>query len=251
MFELTIQTIILASIVIMLAGIIQGSTSFGFSLLSVPLLSLIMIPLKLIVPMLILFSFIINSVILISLRKFVNIKRIRILIIAGILGTPLGTYILKVVDENLLTLVVGILVSLFALALFFKFRIKVKNEKLMFVPVGLLSGVLSGSVSISGPPVILFFANQNIEKMEFRANLTFYFLSLQLITIPMLIINELITVKVLENTLYLLPALITGLVVGMLIGKRINEKLFKRLTLILVILMGFLLVFKGINAIIS
>lgn len=124
-------SIIAGFLVILLAGMIQGLTSFGFSLISVPLLSIFM-PLKIVVPVLIVFSLVLNSVILYKLRKHVNLKRIMYLIPAGILTTPLGTYLLLIINERSLKLGVGLIVTITAIMFWLGYKIKIKNEKLSF-----------------------------------------------------------------------------------------------------------------------
>ncbi len=234
-----ILTIVIGLIVIFCAGMVQGLTSFGFGLLSLPILSLFM-PLKLIVPVLIIFSLIINSMILFKIKEYVNLRRIVILIIFGIIGTPLGTYLLIILNENTLKLVIGILITISAIAMWKGYKIKVKNEKLSYIPVGFLSGILNGSVSLSGPPIILFLTNQGVEKQIFRANLTSYFLVLNIITIPTYLVSGIITKEVIKYSIYLLPGLILGVLLGIKLGNKVNEAIFKKLTLVLMIVMGIL-----------
>jgi hypothetical protein len=110
-----------------------------------------------------------------------------------------------------------------------------------------MSGLLNGSVSLSGPPVILFLTNQGTEKQVFRANLTSYFFILNIITIPTYIYGGLITSEVLKYTLILFPALILGVILGIKGAERVDENLFKKLTLVLVVIMGILSIISGIR----
>lgn len=238
--------IIIGLIVIFSAGMIQGITSFGFSLLSVPLLSFFL-PLQIVVPMLIIYSLFLNSIILYNVRGHVNIKKISILIIAGIIGTPLGTYFLKSLDENILKIIVGSVVTLSAIVFLRGYKIKVKNEKLSFIPVGLISGLLNGSVSISGPPIILFLTNQGVDKQTFRANLTSYFWVLNLMTVPTYFFSGLITKDVVSYTMYLFPALILGVLAGIKVGNKVDDAVFKRVTLVLIFFMGILSIISGVR----
>lgn len=241
-----ITQIIIGLIVIFFAGMIQGITSFGFSLLAVPLLGLFL-PLQIVVPMLIIYSLFLNSIILYNVRKHVDIKKIAILVIAGVIGTPFGTYLLKAQDENILKIAVGIIVTFSAVAFLRGFKVHVKNEKLSYIPVGLMSGLLNGSVSLSGPPVILFLTNQGVEKQTFRANLTSYFWVLNLITVPTYLISGLITKDVMNYTMYLFPALIIGVIVGIKVGNKVDESIFRRMTLGLIVFMGILSIISGIK----
>lgn len=157
-------------------------TSFGSALLAVPTLSLFL-PLKIIVPMLILYDLITNTIIFFKIRKYVNLKRIYTLIIAAVIAIPIGANLLVNISENILQVLVGIIVTISAILFHLGYKAKVKNEKLAFIPVGFVSGLLTGSVSIGGPPIILFLANQGDEKQVFRATLTSYFWILDIIAI--------------------------------------------------------------------
>ncbi len=241
-----IAQVIIGIIIIFAAGMIQGITSFGFSLLAVPLLS-IFLPFKIVVPMLIIYSLFLNSIILYNVRKYINLKRIYILIIAGIVGTFFGTYALESLDDSILKIIVGSIVTLSAIAFIKGYRMPVKNEKLSYLPVGLLSGLLNGSASLSGPPIILFLKNQETEKQIFRASLTSYFWALNISTIPIQIARGLIDKTVITYTIYLLPGLVLGVLIGIKLGNKVDESLFKKLTLGLILFMGLLSIISGLR----
>ena len=236
------RMIALSFLVIMLSGFIQGTTSFGFSLIALPLLG-IMLSLKLVVPLLVIFSLFMNSIILYNLRSHVDLKRILILIGSSIIATPIGAYLLISIDENVLKLFVGIIVVLSAIIFKLGFNIQVKNEKLAFIPVGIISGLLNGSVSLSGPPIILFLTNQKTEKQVFRATLTSFFWILNIATVIVFFYNGLINLEVLNLSIKLIPALIIGLFFGIKLGDRIQEKTFQNATIILLFCMGSLSIF--------
>ncbi|SHJ76377.1 sulfite exporter TauE/SafE family protein [Paramaledivibacter caminithermalis] len=238
--------IMIGFIVIFSAGLVQGATSFGFSLLSVPLLS-IFLPLKIIVPMLVIYSFIMNSIILYQIREYVKLKRISLLIISAVIATPIGANLLINLDESILKIIVGVIVTISSILFHFGYKIKVDNEKLAYVPVGIVSGLLNGSVSISGPPVILFLTNQGTEKQVFRATLTAYFWILNIMTIAIFIYKKLITIEVLKFTSYLLPALIVGVLIGVKLGNKVEEETFKKLTTVLIVIMGILSIISGLR----
>lgn len=237
--------ILIGFIIIFIAGMIQGITSFGFSLLAVPLLGLI-IPLKLIVPILVIFSLIMNSMILYKIKEYVNLKKIALLILSAIIATPIGANILISVDENLLKIIVGVVVTISAIAFYFGYKVKLKNEKLAYIPVGVLSGLLNGSVSLSGPPVIIFLTNQGVGKQVFRSTLTAYFWILNIMTIFTFISKGIITKEVMKYSTYLLPALVLGVALGIKLGNKVKEETFEKLTVVLIIIMGILSIITSI-----
>ncbi|WP_432665846.1 sulfite exporter TauE/SafE family protein [Wukongibacter baidiensis] len=244
--ENQLAIVIIGFIVILCSGIIQGATSFGFSLLALPILGAF-IPLKMIVPMLVIYSLIMNSIILYKIREHVKLKRMTLLIVSAVIATPIGANMLINLNETFLKIGVGVIVTISALSFYFGYKFKIKNEKIAYIPVGFMSGLLNGSVSLSGPPVILFLANQDVEKQVFRATLTAYFWLLNIMTLITFIYKKLIDVEVLRITGYLLPALIIGVLIGIKLGNKIKEETFKKLTTVLMIFMGALSIVSGIK----
>lgn len=223
--------------VIFLAGMTQGLTGFGFALVAVPVL-VIFLPPKIVVPVVLIQSALINIFIFFKVKEWVDLKRIIPLMIAGVIATPLGTYLLIVLDVKLLRILIGVVIVVSAIALLRGLRIQIKNERLAFGPVGFLSGILSGATQMSGPPVALFFANQGVEKQVFRANLVAYFMVLNVATIPSAAVGGLMTEQVLSYAALFLPSMIGGAIAGMALAHRVEESLFRKLALLMVTVAG-------------
>ncbi|MBN2134264.1 MAG: sulfite exporter TauE/SafE family protein [Acidobacteria bacterium] len=238
--------IFIGLLIIFTASLVQGLTAFGMSLISVPLLVIFMSP-KIIVPIMILHGLLLNAYLLYSCRKDVNLKRIIPLMICGIIGIPFGAYLLKILSQESLKIFIGVVISFFAILFLLGFSVKIKREKAAFVPIGLASGLLNGSISMSGPPVILFFTNQGTAKAEFRANLVSYFLTMNIFTIPVFIFNGLFSSESVLYALYFLPGLILGMVLGNALAHKVPEKLFRKIALCIVLLTGVMSLLSGLG----
>lgn len=114
------------------------------------------------------------------------------LIIAGIIGISIGTFLLISVEEETIKIFSGIVIIIFSIFQLIGFQKPVKNEKVASVIVGLISGILAGSIAISGPPVVLFLMNQNVIKNYFRVNIVIYFIVLGLIAILSMYISKIL-----------------------------------------------------------
>ncbi|MEA2096225.1 MAG: sulfite exporter TauE/SafE family protein [Candidatus Cloacimonadota bacterium] len=238
------QLLFIGLFIFFFSAVLQGLTGFGFSILAVPLITLFISP-KIAVPILLIYSMIINIVVLYSTRKAVNLKKIWILLAAGIITMPLGTHLLVIMNENILKIFIGSMILVFGILLLIGFRKQFANEKLAMLPVGILSGLLGGSISISGPPIILFLSNQNMDKHTFRGNLSAYFFILNLFTIPVYYLNGLLTKEVWNYSLTFFPGLLIGVFVGSFFSHKIKDGHFKKLTLMLLIVMGILSIISG------
>ena len=236
--------LVLSMVVLLVAACLQGLTGFGYSLLSLPLLILFM-PVRTAVPMLCVTSIFLNLIVFLKARKSLDIKRIIPLIIAGVVSLPAGVWLLGQGSEALLRTVVGVLVTLSAAVYLTGFRISIRNEKLAFIPVGVLSGVLNGVTGFSGPPVILFLTNQAVGKQVFRANISAYFLVLNIAAVPVFIAGGMLTGDVATGILYRFPVVIAGALAGVKIAGSVSEKRFLRLSLILLGVLGLVTAGSG------
>lgn len=219
------------------AAIVQGMTGFGFALLAMPLLSLFL-PLDQAVPMVVMLSLVTNVFVLCETFRLIDLKKIWILIVSGIVGIPLGVYLLKVMNPDILKTAVGCTILVTAVAMVRGFKVQITNETASFALVGLLSGVLNGSISLSGPPVVLFLSNQGTEKNRFRGNLALCALITNIITVVTMLIGGIIQASTVIFTLEMLPALIFGVLAGMKAAGKVDEVLFRKVTLYLISVLG-------------
>jgi uncharacterized membrane protein YfcA len=235
-----------AIIIILIGAMIQGMVGFGFSQFALPLLVLFMLFDELI-PIMVVLSLFLNIMMIRDLRKDVQVRRIWPLMLGGVFGIPIGTYLLLVANPNHLKVLIGFLILVFGLAQLFNIRKRLKNERAAMGPIGFTGGVLQGSVTMSGPPLILFFSNQGFTKQEFRASLVAFFLFMNLATLPFFLYAGRLTGAVLESSLILLPGLAIGTFAGAKLAHKIDEESFKKGVIVLVMIFGCMSVASGLN----
>ena len=226
-------------LIIFVAALVQGMSGFGFSLIAIPFLTLIM-PLQIIVPILVICSLVLNLVIFTRMQGNLHLKAIAVMLVVGIMSTPLGVQILTVVDETILKAMVGLLIILSALIMYRGYKLHLKNIHVMYGLTGLISGVLNGSLSLSGPPVVLMLVNEGQEKNVFKKNISAYFLALNLFTIPSFLGKGLITVQVLKMSTLGVVILLAGATLGIKLGDKIDENRFKKMVLVMIMSMGLM-----------
>ncbi len=120
------------------------------------------------------------------------------------------------------------------------YKVTMKNKTVSFLTTGFMSGLLNGSISMSGPPVILFMTNEGVEKTQFRTNLTSYFFILNVVTVVVFYMNGQLGEEVIKTSGMLLPALIIGVIVGVALGNRTKEDRFRTFTIFMIMAMGLL-----------
>jgi len=238
------RTLITGFLAIFLAGLSYGLTGFGFALVATPLLVLFLPP-RQVMPLVLLLSVLTGCVVLYDARRYVQPRRIWLLTLAGLLGTPLGTWLLVACPLHVLKGLIGLVTIGAAVALLLGLSHPIADERLACPPIGFLSGLLNGSTGMSGPPVILFFANQGVDKQICRANLTAYFMALNAFTVPSYLLAGLITRPVLAYTGLFVPALALGVLAGIRLVPHVPDRPFRLLTLLIVLAAGVLSLASG------
>ena len=232
------------AITILLSATIQGVAGFGFALISVPIMSAFF-PITTVVPVIVFYSLISNFTVIFRTIKFTNFKKIYPMIISGILGIPIGTTILKTFNQNNVKIAIGLIILFTSFVMLKGFRINFKKEKISYIVTGLISGILNGSLSMSGPPIVLFLSNEGYNINEFRANLALYSIVTNILTIFTYIISGLISQNIIKTSLVGIIPLIIGSYFGIFIAEKIENNHFKKLILILLIITGGITILKS------
>jgi hypothetical protein len=242
-------TVAISFLIVFVAGFIQGLVGFGSGLFSVPLLAFIFGP-RFVVPLTLVHGLLMNMYLSVKNKKRIQWRRVLPILVTGVVGIPFGTLILIFLPSEWLKVMIGIVISIFAVLLLVGYSKKVRNEKLALLPVGFTSGLLNGSISMSGPPVILFMTNQAVRKEIFRANIVTYFFLLNIVTLLIFIFTGILTEEVLITSMILLPPLPAGIIAGEFMSRKVSEELFRKIALFLVLGTGIIALITGILSII-
>ncbi|MBM3940807.1 MAG: sulfite exporter TauE/SafE family protein [SAR202 cluster bacterium] len=239
--------LIAALMLIFGTAIVNGVTGFGYNILAIPLLALLLEP-EAAITAVIVHNVALNGIVLFDARKSVRPGRIWLLTLAGAVATPFGALILRAVDPGPLRVFIGAMVTLTGIAMLTGFRKAIRNESVASGVVGGASGLLSGSIGAAGPPVILFFANQGMDPREFRANIVAFFNVMTYIAIVSFISTGVMTVDRATLGMMTMPAAVLGVVLGIRLHGRVPAARFRKLTLALVLVAGVSAMYAGVRA---
>ncbi|MBC7959794.1 MAG: sulfite exporter TauE/SafE family protein, partial [Vallitaleaceae bacterium] len=184
-----LNIMIVSGLTIVIAALIQGLTGFGFALVAVPILSSFLLP-KEVVPMMVVYSLVMNILMFLQQKRFVQLKELRVLIVFGLIGIPFGVYLLNALSAQTIKLVAALLIIGTSMMMMLGWQWKTKSDFLSSAIAGLLSGILNGSTSMSGPPIVLFLANKKVGKESFRASLPTYGIITNLITLGFFLLSS-------------------------------------------------------------
>ena len=151
------------------AALIQGATGFGFSIVAMPLLSLVF-PVRTIVPvgMLLLLGF--TTQLAIRLRKHIDMKLVAVPLIASLGGRGLGVFLLMNLEIGYFRFAWGLVLLAFAVYfLFFRERLTIKPGMITGLSAGFLSGLMGGMYNAGGPPLVLYYFACAPDKRRYSA----------------------------------------------------------------------------------
>jgi len=217
-----------AAFIVLLAAFVRSVSGFGFPLVATPLLTFVMEAKSVVVINIILAS-VTNVLVLFHMRQHIDLKRVTLISLGGLLGVPLGAYLLSTLDTSVIKLAIAVLLIPFSVLLLLGHSRQFEKEALGCSIVGFMSGVLGASTSLAGPPVVLFLLNQGLVKERFVGTLAAYFLFFCVISIGAFSSLGVITTDLLTKVAILLPTLLLGSYIGIKVMPRIDVVLFKRL----------------------
>ena len=96
-------------------------------------------------------------------------------------------------DQSIIKMLLGPVVGFTAIIILTGRKRTAKNERVASVPVDIACGLLTGSTGIADAPIILFFANQQMEPRQFPANITIYLVVVNAAALPSFPIGGLVT----------------------------------------------------------
>jgi uncharacterized membrane protein YfcA len=230
--------------VIFVAAFFRSAMGFGDAVVAMPLLAMV-IGLKTATPLVAFTGPTISLLILLKSWRAGDMKAAARLIVASLLGIPLGIYGLARLPEEPLKAVLGALILLYGLFGLAKPGVRMKNEK-AWVPwfVGWTAGVLGGAYNTNGPPVVAYGMLRGWPPERFRATLQGYFLPTGLMILAGHGIAGMWTGEVFRLYLLSLPAIAIGVVLGGLVNQKLKPDVFVKLVYIFLAAMGAVLLIR-------
>jgi uncharacterized membrane protein YfcA len=216
------------------AAFTQSLSGFGFSLLIVPPLTLILGPRDAVVTANAL-GLLVNAVTLQRLHEHVDWRLGITLFAAAAVGMPAGLVVLMFVPRDALQVLIAVTVLVSTVLIWRGWRIEASGRG-ADIGVGLVSGVLNTSTSMSGPPVVLYLQGKGFLRGMFRATLTAYFLASGALAVLLFLVGGQMDRDIAVTTLFAAPALLVGFVIGHALFHRLDEERFRQVVIGILIL---------------
>lgn len=225
-------------VIVLVASILQAGTGFGFSIMATPFL-LLLFDAHDAIQLNIILSLLISIIMTFKIRSYVD-KEILIRLIKGsLIGILPGILLFIFLDVQPLKILVSILILLSTVLLVAK--ITVKQTKLRELTTGALSGLLTTSIGMPGPPLLIYFSGANVDKAILRSTTLAYFVFIYLASILLQFPMYSISKGVWLSALWALPFTLLGIYLGQLVFNRLNQQLFQKIIYALLFFTGIYL----------
>jgi uncharacterized membrane protein YfcA len=240
----------LAAAAALLGAAVQSATGFGFALVLSPALFAVLDPYEAVTALLAL-GVVLNLLVLLERGRpgQVRWRELVPVLAAAVPGLAIGAVALALLDKPLLQVLVGVTVIAAATI---QLRARVAGHAVRgrsATAAGLASGALTTSISVSGPPLVLWLESHGVSPAELRATLAALFLALNLagcaLLVPLAGLERLAPAGVL---LPLLALVLAGHFAGAQVFKRFDQQRFSLVVLGLVALTGAASLTAGIAA---
>ncbi|MEG1610242.1 MAG: sulfite exporter TauE/SafE family protein, partial [Bilophila sp.] len=219
---------------VFLAGIVRGATGFGFSMIMIVLLTLVLPP-AVAATVILMWEILASVGHLPFVYREVNWKALRWLALGVLVGTPAGVLFLVHMPIAPMKICINLTVLLLTIPLLRGMRPSKAPSCTATTAVGLLSGVINGASANGGPPVILFFLSGPGGVGVSRASLIAFFLFTDVWASLIYWQQGLVTWSTVRFAVLFLIPLALGIWVGSKCFTRMNEQVLRKIVLILLI----------------
>lgn len=230
---------------VFVAGIIRGYSGFGFAMVAVTSMSLVLPPVQ-VVPTVLILEVLASISLVPQVWRHIDWFSLRWLLIGSLVATPFGVYLLATIPTTPMRISISLLVLAAAILLMHGFEWKRMPGIALILTTGVACGMLNGAAAIGGPPVILFYLSSPAGVTVSRASIIAYFLGIDAMSLVMASIQGLTTFKTLLTTAVCLLPLLFGIAVGSRMFINVDKESFRRHVLILLIILSIAGLFRSI-----
>jgi uncharacterized membrane protein YfcA len=230
-------SMIISGIAVFVAGIIRGYSGFGFAMVAVTSMSLVLPPVQ-VVPTVLILEVLASIRLVPQVWRHIDWFSLRWLLAGSLVATPLGVYLLATIPAAPMRMSISLLVLVAATLLMRGFAWKRMPGKSLTIITGVACGMLNGAAAIGGPPVILFYLSSPAGVTISRASIIAYFLGIDSMSLVMAAVQGLTTSATLLTTAVCLLPLLLGITVGSRMFINVDQDSFRHHVLILLIILS-------------
>ncbi|MBL0899294.1 MAG: sulfite exporter TauE/SafE family protein [Reyranella sp.] len=228
--ELLTVPFLVSAVVACIAGMVRGFAGFGAAMLMTPVFSALYGP-AVGVALCLLLEIAVALPLVPKVWRLVDWRRIGLLLLAAAVGVPFGNLTLTQVEPEPMRWAISAIVLGAVLLLASGWRFSGKPNAATTLAAGATSGFLNGLSGMAGPPIAFYYLAGKDTAAQVRANLTTYFVFVDLLAIAVFASRDLIGWSPGVHGLVLAPAVILGGLIGERLFPLASEAFYRRLAL--------------------
>lgn len=232
-----------------LAGFVQGLSGFAFSLVALSIWAWMVDP-HVAAPMAVFGSLVGQLTTLPLTWRGTDLRRLAPFVVGGLIGVPLGVFLLGVMDPAGFKLALGLFLLLYCPAMFFvPATLAVTwGGKLADAVSGWVGGIFGGIGGMAGAAPTLWITLRGWDKDTQRGVMQVFNIAMHVATLTAYIIaGHVISGEVLGLFAIIAPALIIPALLGAMLFRRMHQLAFRRLVLALLFVSGVVLTVSSLR----
>jgi uncharacterized membrane protein YfcA len=154
----------------------------------------------------------------------------------SIIGLPIGILVYVFLDVQYLKIAISIIILVLTFLLMLNMRINQTRGRDLFS--GGISGLLTTSIGMPGPPLLLYFTGVGVEKAILRSTTLGFYVFIYSGSLAMQIFFDGTNKNIWTSSLLSIPIVLLGIFLGQHLFERINQKMFRIITYIILLFTG-------------
>ena len=236
-----------ATIALLIVGIAKGGLGGGIGIVGVPLMSLVIDPIRaaaIMLPILL----VMDAFAVRAWWQRWDLKNLRTMIPGAVLGTLIGFATFRMLSTDAMRLLVGALALVISLSWFAARSLPEPKPSSLGRGTfwSTLSGFTSFSIHAGGPPAQVYLLSQQLDKTTFQATTVAFFFFVNALKLPFYAWLDQLEFANLSTSLVLAPLAPLGIWLGHVLHHRIDERVFYRIVYASLIIIGAKLIYDGL-----
>ena len=213
------------------AGLMRGFAGFGSGMLMAPIFAILFGPVET-VTMVTLLELVVSIQLLPRVLNEAEWRFVALLSLSAAFLMPVGAYLLRSANPNLLTRIMAGIVLVFVIVLMTGWRYRGENKLVPTLGIGATSGILMAATSMGNPPVLLYVLSGSDTAAKSRANIIAYFAGTQGVLLIVLASMGLLSWPPVVRAGLLTPGYLLAAGIGSHLFRQSSEALYRRATLL-------------------
>ena len=231
--DISLNVAIAICAVAFVSGTARGFSGFGSALIFMPLASSIAGP-RLVAALLLIIDFVAAAPLLPNAWKQADRKATAVMVAGALVGVPIGTYFLSVLEPVTSRWIISCFVAALLLLLLSGWRYRGKDHAWLSVGIGGLSGFCSGLAQTGGPPIVGYWLGRPLASKIARANILLFFGASDFFSVVSYALTGLITMDAIKFAFVVGPVYGIGVWFGASLFGRASETVFRAICYVLI-----------------